>query len=231
MTSRNNTSRNYDNNAPPITRTANGQNLPSVRRNLFSSHPRRPAATSSLSTATSCASRNVHSDESASTKEDIIIRDETGDFRLELPTQGPLPMREDQKEDQSNITLERSLSQHANHQTTPGTETRLIEQYYTHRHQIDITGPSTISYVKPSPYSHKRQRTLSGADGREEQAPAQNETCPSCGWPSHKTKQDWENAADCRAALHQLLTQKLHNNVLSLDEDKWMFGEEDGPAS
>lgn len=119
----------------------------------------------------------------------------------------------------------------ANHQTTPGAENRLIEQYYTHRHQIDITGASAVSYVKPSPFSHKRQRTLTDEDECEVQAPAQHETCPSCGRPSHKTKQDWENAADCRAALHQLLNQKLHDNVLSLDDDKWMFGEEDGPAS
>ncbi|TID19740.1 putative upf0220 domain protein [Venturia nashicola] len=201
MTSRNNTARNYDN-----------QNPPSVRRNIFSSHPRRPAATSSLSTAASSASQNLHSDASVSAQEDIIIRDETGDFRLELPAPGPIPLRGDQKDEQS-------------------AENRLIEQYYTHRHQIDITGASIVSYVKPSPFSHKRQRTLADDDGCEAQEPAQNETCPSCGWPSHKTKQDWENAADCRAALHQLLTQKLHNNVLSLDEDKWMFGEEDGPAS
>jgi hypothetical protein len=56
-----------------------------------------------LSTATNTASQNVHSDESASTKEDIIIRDEAGDFRLELPSQMPLPMREDQKEEQGTI--------------------------------------------------------------------------------------------------------------------------------
>ncbi|KAE9983666.1 hypothetical protein BLS_009659 [Venturia inaequalis] len=211
MTSRNNTSRNYDNNPPPSLRAPNPQNPPPVRRNIFSSHPRRPAATSSLSTATSSASQNVHSDASVSAKEGIIIRDEAGDFRLELPAPGLPPMREDQKEDYS-------------------AENRLIEQYYTHRHQIDITGASAISYVKPSPFSHKRQRTLSNDDD-EVQAPVQHETCPSCGWPSHKTKQEWENAADCRAALHQLLTQKLHNNVLSLDEDKWMFGEEDGPTS
>lgn len=104
MTSRNNTSRNYDNNPPPSLRAPNGQNPPSVRRNIFSSHPRRQAATSSLSTATSSTSQNVHSDVSVSAKEDIIIRDETGDFRLELPTLGLPPMREDQKEDQSNIT-------------------------------------------------------------------------------------------------------------------------------
>lgn len=106
MTSRNNTSRNYDNNAPPIMRAPNSQSHPPSRRTLFSSHPRRPAAASSVSTATSSGSQNVHSDASATAKEDIIIRDETGDFRLELPTQGPLSMREDQKEDQSNITSE-----------------------------------------------------------------------------------------------------------------------------
>ncbi|QDS70029.1 hypothetical protein FKW77_003803 [Venturia effusa] len=212
MTSRNNPSRNYDNNPPPMLRTSNAQSLPSGRRNLFSSHPRRPAANSSLSTAASSGSQNVHSDASASVHEDIIIRDETGDFRLELPTQGPLPTREDQKEDQS-------------------AETRLIEQYYTHRHQIDITGASAVSYIRPTPFSHKRQRTLTDEDDIEVQEPFQHEICPSCGWSSHKTKQDWENAADCREALQQLLTQKLHNNVLSLDEDKWMFGEEDGPAS
>lgn len=85
-------------------RSANG-NIPPVRRNLFSSRPRRPVTTSSLSTATSTASQTVHADESASAREDIIIRDESGDFRLELPTQGPLPPREDTKEEQSTITL------------------------------------------------------------------------------------------------------------------------------
>jgi hypothetical protein len=118
----------------------------------------------------------------------------------------------------------------ANQYAIPGAENRLIEQYYTHRHQIDVNGPFTISYIKPSPFSHKRQRTLSDEGTCETQAQS-NETCIACGWASHKTKQDWENAADCSIALHQALTQKLHNTVVSLDEDKWMFGEEDGPAS
>jgi hypothetical protein len=115
---------------------------------------------------------------------------------------------------------------YANLYAIPGAENRLIEQYYTHRHQIDVNGPSTISYIKPSPFSHKRQRTFSD-EGIQSQA---NDACIACGWAAHITKQDWENAADCSIALHQALTQKLHNTVVSLDEDKWMFGEEDGPA-
>lgn len=111
-----------------------------------------------------------------------------------------------------------------------GAENRLIEQYYTHRHQIDVNGPSTISYIKPSPFSHKRHRTLSDEDPCETRAQA-NERCVMCGWPAHKTKQDWEFAADCSLALHQALKQKLHNSVVALDDDKWMFGEEDVPTS
>ncbi|KAF2422071.1 hypothetical protein EJ08DRAFT_653277 [Tothia fuscella] len=119
--------------------------LPPVRRQFHSSSRRPPMNSNNTSTSNTTQS-TVHTDASASS-EDIIIRDETGNFRLDVPNMAPLPR--DEAKDEKEV------------------ENRLIESYRKHQQHIDSN--------------------------------------------------------ELRTSLQASLQSKL----ASLDEDKWMFGEDD----
>jgi hypothetical protein len=90
MTSRN-PSRTHD----VIPRSTSGTGAPSARRGLFVSY-RRPTPNTALSTGTTAA-QAVHKDATAS-QDDIIQRDEQGNYRLDLPNMAPLPRDEIKEE-------------------------------------------------------------------------------------------------------------------------------------
>jgi hypothetical protein len=79
---------------------------PSARRGLFVTY-RRPTPNTALSAGASAA-QAVHKDATAS-EDDIIQRDEQGNYRLDLPSMAPLPRDEDKEEHGENSVVSTCL--------------------------------------------------------------------------------------------------------------------------
>jgi hypothetical protein len=93
-------SRNPSRTQDAIPRSASGTGAPSARRGLFVSY-RRPTPNTSLSSGPTIA-QAVHKDATAS-QDDIIQRDEQGNYRLDLPNMAPIP-RDEMKEERGRDT-------------------------------------------------------------------------------------------------------------------------------
>ena len=109
-----------------------------VRRNLFSSTlSRRPNGNPSASTSTS----TVHSSntEDQTTAADIVVRDEHGNYKLDLPQGTPIP-RDEAREERGQFGVLSEVTTTTNLTFWSEVENRLIETYMKHQQHIEPNG-------------------------------------------------------------------------------------------
>ena len=110
---------------------------PNGRHNLFSSTlSRRPSGNPSTSASTTTVhSSNTENQEAA----DIVVRDEHGNYRLDLPRMTPIP-RDEASEEQGQSWNHFKGVVAANLTLFSEAENRLIETYMKHQQHIEPNG-------------------------------------------------------------------------------------------